>query len=452
MRGNILVLSISGALGMFCRSMVFPYAPLFILSLGGAPAEIGFVYALGPLGGLLVYPIAGYLADHISRAKLIALTGYFSSLTLLLYIFAPSWHWLAAARLLQGFAVLQHPASSALIADSLTPESRGRGIATMMTFSGALAILAPYAAGLMLDWQGVDAGMRTLYAIMAIAYALGATINLIFIREAVAPTIETEKVSLAQLSTTLKETYTGLPAFLAQFPRTLKALTAIITLAFMANGVAGPFWIVYASDHIGLSSTQWGLVLLIEAGLGHLVRIPAGFLADRYGRTRFIPRFYVLVHADDPPLRFGPNAGAGHCHSLHRRRCDGFFRSSLRRPARRLGAQSHTRARHGRHRPRQRAHRGGDGRHGGTGYWLLDHYSVGIGFFGGWFFLRVARSAAVGIFPLGPRPSFYTGSPLCPRRKKSRGLSSVERTDEGVELSSPLCPLRQPYAGRSSCD
>ncbi|MBT7548558.1 MAG: MFS transporter, partial [Gemmatimonadetes bacterium] len=107
MRGNILVLSISGALGMFCRSMVFPYAPLFIISLGGNPAEIGIVYALGPLGGLIVYPIAGYLADHVSRAKLIAFTGYFSSLTFLIYIFAPSWHWLAAARLLQGFAVLQ---------------------------------------------------------------------------------------------------------------------------------------------------------------------------------------------------------------------------------------------------------------------------------------------------------------------------------------------------------
>ena len=61
MRGNILILSISGALGMFCRGMVFPYAPLFIISLGGNPAEIGLVYALGPLGGLLVYPVAALM-------------------------------------------------------------------------------------------------------------------------------------------------------------------------------------------------------------------------------------------------------------------------------------------------------------------------------------------------------------------------------------------------------
>ena len=302
MRGNILILSISGALGMFCRGMVFPYAPLFIISLGGNPAEIGLVYALGPLGGLLVYPVAGYLADHLSRAKLIAFTGYFSSLTLLIYIFAPSWHWLAAARLLQGFAVLQHPASSALIADSLAPKNRGRGIATMMTVSGALAILAPYAAGLILDWQGVDTGMRILYAPMALAYAVGATINLVFIEDTVET--ETEKVELGQLSVVLKDAYTGIPALLRKFPRTLKAMTAIIILGFMANGVAGPFWIVYANDHIGLSSSQWGLVLLIEAALGNIVRIPAGFLADRYGRTRFIVAALLLSTASLPCFIF----------------------------------------------------------------------------------------------------------------------------------------------------
>ena len=162
----------------------------------------------------------------------------------------------------------------------------------MMTVSGALAILAPYAAGLILDWQGVDTGMRILYATMTLAYAVGATINLVFIEDTVET--ETEKVELGQLSVVLKDAYTGIPALLRKFPRTLKAMTAIIILGFMANGVAGPFWIVYANDHIGLSSSQWGLVLLIEAALGNIVRIPAGFLADRYGRTRFIVAALLL--------------------------------------------------------------------------------------------------------------------------------------------------------------
>ncbi|MFT5365924.1 MAG: DHA1 family multidrug resistance protein-like MFS transporter [Candidatus Latescibacterota bacterium] len=298
MRGNILVLSISGALGMFSRSMAFPFTPLFILSLGGQPTDIGIIFALGPLGGLLVFPIAGYLADHTSRAKLIAFTGYFSSITILLYVFAQSWHWIALARLVQGFSVLQNPASSAIIADSLPPENRGRGMATMMTFSGTLAIFAPYLAGLLLDHYGVDTGVRILYAIMAIAYALGATINLFFIKETTDS--KTEDIKLHHLSQNFRQAYTGIPAMLGKFPRTLKALTAIVILGFVANGISSPFWVVYAKNHIGLSSAQWGFVLLVEAALGNLVRIPAGFLSDRYGRTPFIFASLLLCGAFIP--------------------------------------------------------------------------------------------------------------------------------------------------------
>ena len=298
MRGNVLVLSISGALGMFSRSMVFPYTPLFILSLGGQPAEIGIIYALGPLGGLLVFPIAGYLADHTSRAKLIAFTGYFTSTVILLYVFAQSWHWIALARLIQGFAILQNPASSAIIADSLPPKSRGSGIATMMTLSGTPAIFAPYVAGVLLDYYGIDIGMRILYATMAIAYAVGATINLIFIKETTQPKLE--EIRISRLSLTFKNAYTEIPEMLSRFPRTLKALAAIIILGFMANGFASPFWVVYAKDHIGLSSSQWGFVLLIEAALGNVVQIPAGFLSDRYGRTQFIFGSLLLCGAFVP--------------------------------------------------------------------------------------------------------------------------------------------------------
>ena len=120
LRGNVLVLTVSGSLGMFCRAMVFPYVPLYILALGGEPEQIGIVYALGPLGGLIAFPIAGYLADHMNRAWLIAAAGYFSAIAVLVNAVAPSWEWVAAAMLMRGFAVFHFPATSALIADSLS--------------------------------------------------------------------------------------------------------------------------------------------------------------------------------------------------------------------------------------------------------------------------------------------------------------------------------------------
>jgi MFS family permease len=59
-------------------------------------------------------------------------------------------------------------------------------------------------------------------------------------------------------------------------------------LGFVSNGIAGSFWVVYAKNHIGLSASQWGLILLVETLLRSLMYIPAGVAVDRWGRTRCI--------------------------------------------------------------------------------------------------------------------------------------------------------------------
>ncbi len=285
-RGNILVLTISGSLGMFSRSMVFPYVPLYVLSLGGDPEQVGIVYALGPLGGLLMFPIAGYLADHMNRPRLIALAGYFSAVMLLINAVAPTWEWVAAARLLQGLAVFHFPASSAIIADSLPPEHRGRGMATMAAMAGTVALFAPYLAGTTLDAWGVERGMRILYVAMAAAYAGGATINLLFLKET--RQVSPDRVRMDNLAQTSRGVYADIVPMLRGFSPALKAMSVIVTLCFVCNGLAGPFWVVYVTTEVGLSSSQWGLILLVEAGLRNLSTIPAGFLVDHFGRRRFI--------------------------------------------------------------------------------------------------------------------------------------------------------------------
>ena len=73
MSGNIMVFSITGLLGNFARAMVFPYASLYVLALGGDARTIGWVNFLRPLAGLIAFPIAGYLTDRASRVKLIVL-------------------------------------------------------------------------------------------------------------------------------------------------------------------------------------------------------------------------------------------------------------------------------------------------------------------------------------------------------------------------------------------
>ncbi|MFC1976624.1 MFS transporter, partial [Chloroflexota bacterium] len=263
--------------------MVFPYASLYILALGGDATSIGFVNSLLPLAGLIMFPLAGYIADHASRVKIIVLAGYLSAAIILMYVLAPSWEVIAVVALLQGFLVFQFPAKSAFIADSLSPEERGQGIATMNTISSALAIFAPYIAGVVIGIYGANTGVRTLYGVMMVLYLTSAFIHLRFLKET--SPASGGQLKVADFPRVLKNSYSGIPAMLKQFPPSLRALTGIIVLSFMANGVASSFWVVYAVEQIGLSSATWGLILLIETALKLVMFIPAGILVDRWGRT-----------------------------------------------------------------------------------------------------------------------------------------------------------------------
>ena len=284
MHGNIRVLTATQLVGQFGRSLVMPYASLYILALGGQPSEIGLINSLTPLAGLLAFPIAGYLADHAGRVKLVAISGFFSALIFLLYAFAPSWQWLALGALIRGFLVISFPATSAIMADSLAPQDRGRGMAAMNTIAGVPAMVAPYLAGAFLDRVSVAVGMRYLYSVLMLAYMVSAAINGRYLQE----TTESAEngFGLADLPRVLRNAYSGIPSMLSRFSRTLRALSLVVILGFLANAIAGPFWVVYAVDHIGLSRSQWGLALLIETGLRTVMNIPAGMIVDRFGRTR----------------------------------------------------------------------------------------------------------------------------------------------------------------------
>jgi MFS family permease len=283
MRGNIAVLTVTQVLGRFFRSMVMPYASLYVLALGGESSQIGVINSLRPLAGLIMFPLAGYFTDRAGRKKLIGLAGYLSAVTMLLYVFAPSWEWIALAAFLQGFMVIMFPPTSAIMADSLAPENRGVGVATMNTLASVLGMFSPYIAAIIIQIYGTAPGMRFLYALLAGAVALGATINLRFLKETGSEGDKGPSMSVSQI---FRDVYGGIPSMLRQLPVSVRALGIVVILGFMANGVATSFWVIYAVEEIGLSTVDWGLILFIEAALKAVIYIPAGFLVDRYGRAR----------------------------------------------------------------------------------------------------------------------------------------------------------------------
>ena len=282
-KGNILVFALSDMLGNFVRSMVFPYAALYILALGGSAGQVGVVASLGQLAGLVLLPVAGYIADRINRIYIIAAAGFLSVIFQLLNVFAPDWRWVALASFLSGTVVVVFPAYSSLIADSLAHDGRGRGIAIMNMISSSLTIAGPFIAGLIIERAGAELGMRILYAVLIVFYLASTLLQVRYLKEPAGP--PREKLQPRELLAALSQVFRAIPRLVREMSPALKALTLIIMLTFMAHALTGAFWVVFATNIQALSPAQWGLILLIEAVLKWALLVPAGVLVDRWGRT-----------------------------------------------------------------------------------------------------------------------------------------------------------------------
>jgi len=293
MRGNMLVLALTQLLGNFSRAMVFPYTSLYILALGGEAAQIGYITALSPLIGLVLFPIAGHITDNAGRVRIIAFSYYLSGSFLLFFVLAPTWQWIAVAMLLRGVMALQFPARSAMIADSLTPEERGTGIATMNTISGTLSIVAPYIAGAIVEAYGPNWGVRLLYGAMLVLYVSSGILTQRYLKETA---VNADRhIDIRALRQALFAAYSGLFSLMRSVPPVVLALTGVIILCFMTNGITSAFWVVYAVEEADLSPATWGLILLLETLVRNVLFIPGGMLVDRIGRTVALGTSLILA-------------------------------------------------------------------------------------------------------------------------------------------------------------
>ena len=286
---------------MFFRRMVLSYESLFVIAVGGNSSQIGIINSVRPLAGLLMFPIAGYLTDRTNRVKLIALADLMSGLTMLCYVIAPSWEWIAAGALIQGFMVFSFPPVSAIMADSMEPQNRGVGVAMINTLSNLISMFSPYIAALVLEAYGDNIGMRILYGFLG----LQAVFNSIFIYRRLEETTKREPLDkMPGVIEILRRAYSGVPELLRNMSLSVKAVSMVVLMAFLSNGISSPFWVVYVIEVIGLTKIEWGLILLYESVLKVLLMMPAGILTDRIGRTKTLLGAIVFSLISLPTLVF----------------------------------------------------------------------------------------------------------------------------------------------------
>jgi MFS family permease len=282
-KGNVLVLTVSRVIWSMSMSIVFPFLSLYIIDLGGTKPLVGMVNALGSVAGMLLFPLGGYLADKAGRAKFVGIATFLFASSFLLFIFAPTWQWLAVGVVYQQIVLFYMPALNAIMADSIPVGARGRILSLTIAIPEAVRILIPYVGAWLIATYTLQPAMRIAYTFSLLTGAFVGVLRYRYLEE----TIENSKID-RNIPRVLKESFVDVFKSMSWVLSNLRGYAIIAILITLVASIVQPFWIIYASEVIGLTVYEWGLVLLGGGFVKTVLSFIIGGLVDRVGPKRCI--------------------------------------------------------------------------------------------------------------------------------------------------------------------
>jgi len=280
-QGNIAVIAVSSAVKGFGGALIGAYVSLYFVELGGNPITLGLMTAVASMIGCFMSLLGGFIADHYGRRKIVVLTAFYSVFFPLLYAVIQDWRLFAALSVVAAFGSISNPASHVLVVDSLSPEKRTTGIASLQVISCLPVTVAPLIGGWLIQNYGLLDGFRLACVYTAVTAFISAFIVFLFLKE-------TLRRSLAANSNFSNP---GKLRDVMKFPRplsnSLKALMLSHVLIAFANGTVGPYYILYASGVIGLTLMEWAIIVSLQY-LGVALQIPGAWLSDKFGKRKIM--------------------------------------------------------------------------------------------------------------------------------------------------------------------
>ncbi len=260
--------------------------------------DIWIVNSLRPLTGLFLYPVAGYISDRYSKVKIIGYTGILSAVLWSIFIFAQDWRWIAVGNFLLGLLTFYFPASNALMASSIPEDKRALGYSLWLAIPMAVGIFSPLAGGYLVSIWGIKTAMRFLYGLTFVVGLFIAFMNMKYLEEPPVKEFEDSR----NLFGVLKESYKGMFEMLRWLPSNLRAFGLMLVLGFLLNNMVSSYWVIYVTQSLGLSTVQWGLILVVASVINVVLMVPAGMLVDRLGPKRVLT--WALLIGAVPMLLF----------------------------------------------------------------------------------------------------------------------------------------------------
>lgn len=291
---NALIISITEAIHDSGIYLYNAFWPLYVLSLDGSLLTLGLFALLSGITGIITQPLLGYLSDKMGRKKPVVWGGFILSLGLFINAVATHWTWLIPGMIMDSIDQRGlFTARTVLFSDGVPTTKRGTAFASFWTIMSFSSFFMPLLGGLLLDQMGTITGMRVALAYAGFVRVVQCALNAKYIQEK-----QIAKKPLVSRKASLSPTFLGSSLIEVFKPITKNKMLQIMLMgsgiSAIEMGITMRFMVVYATDVIHVTTTEWGFIQSVVGLVRLIVRIPLGRLTDTYGRRISIIISYAI--------------------------------------------------------------------------------------------------------------------------------------------------------------
>jgi MFS family permease len=274
---NVYLLSLVSLFTDLSSEMIYPLVPLFLSTILGAPvAVIGVIEGIAETTASLLKWVTGGLSDRLGKRKLFVLFGYgLAAVSKPLLALAFAWPMVLAARVLDRFGKgVRGSARDALLADSTTPEVRGRAYGFHRSGDSIGAVFGPLVAVAILAYLH-----NSFRAAFLIAFVPGVLSTLLILPVH-------ERVTARKPG----------PLFQWKQSGTASPTLRWFLLATFVFGIgnSSDMFLILRANQLGASNITAVLMFACCNVMSVLSSYPAGIVSDRLGRKRVLITGFLL--------------------------------------------------------------------------------------------------------------------------------------------------------------
>ena len=288
---NVFFLGLVSFLTDVSSEIIFTLLPLFLLNvLGAGTAVIGLIEGVAETTASLFKIFSGWLSDRMGKRKPLTVLGYgLSTIAKPFMYLASTWGIVLGVRFCdrmgKGFRTAPR---DALVADSVTPEQRGRAFGlhrALDTFGAVVGIASAAVVVFLLQGESLELTRATYQQLVLIGIipAVVAMLFFFFVREPVR--------KAAQQSPAAPR---GIRTLASGLERRFWIFLGIVFLFTLGN--SSDAFLILRAQNLGNPVLTILLMLVLFNFVYASLSIPAGILSDRLGRRRLII-FGWLIYA-----------------------------------------------------------------------------------------------------------------------------------------------------------